>query len=160
MKLWHILAGLGVAGTIGVAVFFSSRKAVAADKAGSAFLVSIDCNTIEVIDMKGAEEAVIAAALAVRPSMGTPAIAAIIAICTVVFPACDWLDIPPNRVFKTADGEMGWAAIEIAVGDMTLGELADKAAEGGFGVPGMQSAIAVPYIARWVGQAFGPQGSP
>lgn len=145
MKLWGWLAVVGAVVTVGGAVFIFSREAVAKEAGKKAFRVNAECTEVEVIDEEAAKQALVAAATLHFRGMDQHAIDLIVRALGQAIPQCpinDYMKISgiPGVPFGVTVGQ-----VRAIVGDKTLEEVQDLAAQGGLpGIPGLEGAAVGP----------------
>lgn len=118
-----IFLGIVLAAVVGGGIYFGTRRSAAAKAAKKAFEVSGDCQTVVIVDDAEAKNAVMAAALAVRPSSGDPAVVAAGQILNTLFPQCDWQTIPDDREFVHGDRTYTWGSVKLLLVGRTVGEV-------------------------------------
>lgn len=106
---------------VGLALFFTTRKAAAKNAAKDAFVVSPGCETIKVIDETQAKASAVAAALTVGLNPSANAIATLREIAQVVLPTCPWGSAKENEiVFQVPGrGSYTWEQLQDFVGTET-----------------------------------------
>ncbi len=141
MKVLKWLAIAGAVVTVGGAVFIFSRPAAAKAAGAKAFRVSADCTSIEIVDEEAAKSALIAAGTIAFKGESQSAMELIVLGLGYAIPQCpinDYVKISgiPGVPIGITIGE-----IRSIVGDKTVAELMELAAQGGLpGVPGMVGA--------------------
>lgn len=154
MKAWHAVVGLGLAVGIGAAVFFGTRKAAAADAGAKAFRVDPGCKKVETLDLDAAKAAVQAAVMAELRSKDEKAIDFLERTIKLVI-GCTPTDETMFVGLPGSAGGLSWGSLRTMVGDRTVAELAQLAAEGGLQMavqPGREGApvSVIADLARWL----------
>jgi hypothetical protein len=150
MKTSSAILGLTLVGAAGLGAFFVTRSAAAKSKASAAITVDPQCFIFVVVDEEKAKSAIVAAAIAVNPSMDSSAIEALKAIFAKMFPACDWTNPPAQRIFvrRSTGQNLSWANIEALIGDKTVGEVKDLAKSAGL-TGGVSAGEPMPWPILW-----------
>jgi hypothetical protein len=153
MKTSSLILGATAVFGVTAAIFIFSRPAAARDKARKAFTVDMDCGSILVLDEELAKGAFVAAAIAVAPTPDSSAIEALKAICSFMFPQCDWTNPPDGRTFVRGNGQhITWGDLKSAVGERTVADVKSIVEK----FSGMQGAASpLPWPFAW---GFGTGG--
>lgn len=130
--VWKVGLGLTVATLVGAAVFLGSRKAAAQDAAKKAFKVSDDCTTVELVDPKAAQDAIMAAGIIELRGTDEPAIDLAERIFNTMLAPCT---IGLTTVFKAQGKTVPWIVVKILIGNKTVAELRDAYQNGTLELP-------------------------
>jgi hypothetical protein len=138
--LWKALAVVGAVVTVGSTVFLVSRPAAAAAAGKKAFKVSPDCLTVEIVDEEAGRAALTAAATISFRSMSERADLLLLRVLSYALNPCVPTDdmkitgIPGVPIGVTV-GE-----IKAIIGNRTVEEVGELAAQGGLALPGLEGA--------------------
>lgn len=135
MKLWKAIALGGALLGIGGSIYLFSRPAAAAAAGKRAFKVSADCTSVQIVDEEAAKQALVAAAMVHFHGLDQPAMELIVLALGTAIPQCpinDYMKISgvPGVPFGVTIGEL-----RAIVGDKTLEQVQELAAQGGLPMP-------------------------
>lgn len=130
--VWKVGLGLTVATLVGAAVFLGSRKAAAQDAAKKAFKVSDDCTTVELIDPKAAQDAIMAAGILELRGTDEPAVDFAERIFNTMLAPCT---IGATTVFVAQGKTVPWLIVKILLGNKSVAEVRDAYQNGTLDLP-------------------------